>query len=98
MTTWTKETLNRRHYTVDSDGLDKAKRIEIKVIVDGKQLVHVQAREPGIVAFVSKPTEHGFEIEIVEGSGVRFTDVWLPNGEQTEPVAPWQLEALGIER
>lgn len=83
----------RKHYRVEGDDLDKARRIEVVVIVDGKTLVHVQAREPGIVAFVSQPAEQGFDIEVVEVAGRRYGDAMVPS--ELEPVAAWQLAALG---
>jgi len=99
MTTPTKVSqYNRRRYTIEGDALDKAKTIRLTVEVDGVKYVSVQAREPGIVAFVSRATEQGFDIEIVEAGGVRFTDRMLPSGETSEPLAPWQIEALKLER
>jgi len=105
MAEWTKKDFSRRRYTVESDGLDKkGARLEIIVRLNGKQLAHIQAREPGMVAFVSKPTEAGFDLEILEsafgpGEGKpRFTDYWVPTkGSHTEPVADWQWDAIGIK-
>lgn len=88
---------NRRRYVVEGDSLDRAKRIELIVRVDGKTLVQVQAREPGLLAFVSKPSDQGFEIDIIEATGRRYTDQAVPEGP-TEPVADWQYEALGLSR
>lgn len=93
---WTAEQFNRRRYVVEGEDLDKARKIELMVRVDGKTLVHVQAREPGMLAFVSKPTEQGFDIDIVEANGMRFVDTAVPM-QKGEAVAPWQFEALGIK-
>jgi hypothetical protein len=96
MSEWTPEDFNRRSYYVESPALDKAKRVELKVIVDGKVYVHTMAREPGIVGFVSKPDEQGFHIEIVEATGVRYTEHVRPDGGSTPPVADWQKAALDL--
>lgn len=95
--TWTRDDFHRRHYTVEGDDLDRAKKIELIVRVDGKVMVQVEAREPGIVAFVSKPAEQGFHIELVERGKVRYTDVRTIEGRTTEPLLPWQQMALGFE-
>lgn len=94
---WTEEKFNRRHYNVAGPALDDARRIELIVKIDGKSYVHMQAREPGIVAFVSRPTDGGFDIEIVEATGVRYTDHHHPSGMMTEPLADWQKAALELE-
>lgn len=94
MSEWKPEQFNRRVYTIEGDDLDTARRIEVIVKVDGKTLVRVQAREPGILAVVSKPDEQGVNIEIVEPGGVRFTDVAVP--ETTAALQDWQLIALGL--
>jgi hypothetical protein len=86
----------RRRYVVEGDDLDKAKKIELIVKVDGKQLVHVQAREPGLVAFVSKPLEQGFEVDIVEVDKRHYFDRAVPE-VSAEGVADWQFAAMGIE-
>ena len=96
MTDWISDNFHRRSYTVEGAALDEARRIEVRIFVDGKPLVQMQAREPGIMAFVSHPEAQGFSIEIVEASGVRFTDMRTPAGEQTLPLAPWQKGALGL--
>ena len=97
MADWTNKDFTRRHYAVESPALDEARRIELRIIVDGKTMVQTQAREPGIMAFVSKPNDQGFEIEIVEATGQRYVDIRTPAGETTEPLADWQKEALGLE-
>jgi hypothetical protein len=82
---------------VEGEALDKARRIELHVLVDGKPLVRMQAREPGLLAFVSKPNEQGFDIEVVQPDKVRFTDERTHTGMMTEPVEKWQLRALGFD-
>jgi hypothetical protein len=94
---WSPEQFNRRRYVVEGDSLDKAKRIELIVKVDGKMLVQMQAREPGMLSFVSKPTEQGFELDVVEATGQRYTD-HASIGNAPEPVADWQFEAMGMPR
>jgi hypothetical protein len=94
------EHFTRRRYTVEGSDLDKAKRIGVIVTVDGVKQIEMQAREPGIIAVVSRPAEQGFDIEIVEVDrdkvGVRYTDYRFPNGAFTEPVAEWQQLALDL--
>ena len=94
---WDRTRFNRRRYVVEGDTLDKARRIELLVKVDGKTLIHMQAREPGILAFVSKPADQGFEIDVVEATGARFTD-FAAVDNTTEQVEEWQYEALGMLR
>lgn len=85
---------SRRRYQVEGPELDRAKKIELVVMIDGRVVVQVQAREPGLLAFVSRPDAQGFDIDIVEPVGRRFVDRMLPS--ETEPVADWQLAALGL--
>lgn len=94
-TQFTAEHFRRRLYTVEGDDLDKAKKIQLVVLVDGKPLVQMEAREPGLLAFVSRPDRQGFDIEAVEVSGPRYTDVRLP--EAVGQPLPWQLDALGVK-
>lgn len=96
MSAWSPDDFTRRSYHVESPALDKARRIEVRVIVDGKLLVQTMAREPGIIGFVSKPDDEGFDIEIVEATGVKYTDIRTPTGEMTPAVADWQKLALGL--
>lgn len=96
MSGWDHSKFNRRRYVVEGDSLDKAKRIELIVRVDGKILVQMQAREPGLLAFVSKPADQGFEIDVVEATGERYTD-HASIGNPPEPVEDWQFVALGLE-
>lgn len=87
---------NRRCYTVEGDVLEKARRIELIVKVDGKMLVQMEAREPGMLAFVSRPVDQGFDIEVVSATGRRYTDHAAPDGSPTK-VSDWQAAALGLE-
>ena len=92
---WDRTRFSRRRYTVEGDDLDKAKRIEVIVKLDGRTLVHMQAREPGILAVISRPKEQGFDIDVIEPRGVQFSDQAVaPQGQ--EAVADWQFEALGL--
>lgn len=99
MADYSSKDLNRRRYTIESDAFDKkGAKLQIVVLLNGRKIADVQAREPGMIAFVSKPTEPGFDLEIVEASGVRYTDFSVPGQDsKQEGVAPWQLQALGIE-
>lgn len=92
---WKDVKFSRRKYTASGPALDDARRIELILKVDGKQFVQVQAREPGIVAFVSKPNDQGFDIEVVEASGVRYADRIVPGGE-IGPPCDWQKQALDL--
>jgi hypothetical protein len=87
---------NRRSYTVEDPALDSARKIEVIVKVDGKTYVHTEAREPGIIAFVSRPKDQGFAIEIVQRGGRRYTDVMAPADMRDDALKPWQVEALGL--
>lgn len=97
MSEWQAGDFVRRRYVYESDALDNAKRIELRVLIDGKPVVQMQAREPGILAFVSKPNEQGFQIEVLQADKVRYTDVRGLDGSLTEPVQDWHLEALGLK-
>lgn len=93
---WKRSDFTRRHYQVEGEDLDRAKRIEIIIKLDGKDIVRLEAREPGIVAFVSVPGEQGFHIELVERQPFRYTDIRTLEGLTTESLLPWQLEAMGF--
>jgi hypothetical protein len=95
MAKWTAQDFRRRHYTVEGPALDEARRVRLVLTVDGKTLVDVTGMEPGLVSFVSKPTEQGFEIDIVEGGALAGRV--LPVGEAMWPVADWQKDALEVE-
>lgn len=92
---WTPDKFNRRRYVVEGSDLDKARKIQVLVKVDGKVLVDMHLREPGILAIISRPQDQGFDVEIVEPTGKRFTDNAIP-ADSSDEVAAWQLEALGF--
>jgi len=94
---WSSREFRRRSYTYESPALDRARSIQLQVVVDGKILVRMAAREPGVLAFVSRPKEQGFDIEVVEPVGGRYLDAYTPHGFGEAPVLPWHLEALGVE-
>ena len=94
MSEWNREDFSRRRYVIEGDTLDKAKLIEVIVLVDGKQLIRVQAREPGIVAMVSKPNDQGFEIDMIEPAKGRFVDRASP--AEVDQVQAWHFAALGM--
>lgn len=91
------ESFFRRRYTVEGKALDEARRIEVHVLIDGKPHTKLQAREPGIVAIVSKPDEQGFDIEIVEPGGARFVDLQTTAGAVEGKLLPWHKQALALE-
>ena len=95
MSEWNRKDFTRRRYIVEGDTLDKAKLIEVIVLVDGKQLVRVQAREPGIVAMVSRPDDQGFEIDMIEPRRGTFVDHATP--DEVEAVQDWHFKALGMD-
>jgi len=82
----------RRQYRVEGPELDK-RRIMVTVEVGGTVLAKFQAREPGLMAIVSKPDDQGIMFELLD-PGFVFVDQSLPDGMQTLPPAAWQLAAL----
>jgi hypothetical protein len=95
MAKWEADDFRRRHYTVEGPALDEARKVRLLVTVDGKTLVDVTGMEPGIIAFVSKPTDQGFDIDIVEAGELQGRI--LPVGEAMWPLAEWQKAALEVE-
>lgn len=93
---WRPEHFVRRSYSAVGRDLDDAKRIEVTVKVDNRVVIQAQAREPGLLAIISRPAEQGIDVEMVEVDRVQFTDYRLPNGEKV-PIEPWIMEALGIK-
>lgn len=91
---WQAEDFGRRSYYVAGPDLDKARRIEVIVRVDGQNVIQVQAREPGLVAVISRPDKQGIDIEMVEPGGQRYTDIRVPKEGGETPL--WALAALGI--
>jgi hypothetical protein len=95
---WTPDKFGRRVYTIEGDALDSAKRIRLRIEVDGKQICDMQIREPGIMAIISRPSEQGIDLEIIEPGGARFTDVETPDGRRTLPLEAWQIEQLRLSK
>ncbi len=93
---WQSENFNRRKYTIEGTDLDSARRIQVVIQLDGKTIAQLQAREPGILAIVSQPKEQGFDIEIVEPGGVRYTDYSVPVGQERGEISSWQKDALDL--
>lgn len=102
---WTRDDFSRRQYVVrqsEDKELDKAKRIGVKITIDGRTFVDKQLREPGLFAIVSRPDDpEGFTIEIVErntepGMGPRYSDIRAPGTSVIMKVADWMWDALGI--
>lgn len=92
---WSADKFSRRRYAVEGPSLDAAKKIEIIVKVDGEMIVHVQAREPGLVAFVSRPSDQGFEIDVVEVKQESYRDRAVPDVYDGD-IEDWQRAALGL--
>lgn len=87
----------RRSYRIESPDFAE-RRVEIVMLVDGKQVVRLQARQPGLVAYVARPDGAGYDFELVERVGERVVDL-APFEETDPPVSPeqplaWQRQAL----
>ena len=87
----------RRYYLVEGAVLDQAKKIELIVKVDGRTLVHLQAREPGMLAFVSKPDDQGIELHVGEVAEQAYRDITVPEISSEDGLLPWQVDALALE-
>lgn len=92
---WMREHFARRSYSVVGQDLDDASRIEVIVKVDKRTVIHMQAREPGMLAIVSRPDSQGIDVESLEVDRDGYTDYRLPNGERQE-VPDWMMHAIGI--
>lgn len=102
---WERADFSRRQYAARQSKdkeFDKAKRIGVKISIDGKTLFDLQLREPGMIALISRPDDpDGFSVEIVQpgsepGLGPRYTDYRLPGGSQTPLMEEWMYEVLGL--
>lgn len=103
---WTRDDFNRRQYKVvqsEDKELDKARRIGLKLTIDGRVFLDLQLREPGIFAIVSRPDdEEGFVVEIVgrntkPGMGYRHSDLRAPNGGSIVlKIDEWMWKVLGL--
>lgn len=102
---WTREDFTRRQYGIrqsDDKELDKARRIAVKIVVDGRTLFDLQMREPGLLLVSSRPDDpDGFSIDIVQrntepGMGPRYTDYRLPDGSRAPSIEEWMYEVLGL--
>ncbi len=91
---WKQGDFTRRCYGYESDSLDKAKLIEVIIKVDGKVIVQVQAREPGMIAVISKPDAQGIEVDMIEAARGRYIDRAVP--DQSGLPQPWHFEAMGM--
>lgn len=95
---WTPEHFVRRSYGAKSPEFDRVdpRSIRLRVLV-GKQVVaDFQAREPGLLAFVSRPDDSGFAMELVEPGHAGFHDLAAPDGSIVQRPSDWQLVALGL--
>ena len=95
---WKPEHFHQSNYSYEDTALDSAKRITYKLSVNGRDLVTLQAREPGILAIVSRPDSDGIDFIIVEPGGARYIDMRMPDFERAAQVEPWALELLGIAK
>lgn len=95
---WSAKDLRVRAYAVESDDLAKEDvRIRLVVQVNGKTEIDItntqEQFEPGLVAFLSLPTEKGIRVTKI---------VPAPRGAVTDgpevAIPGWALEALGIPR
>jgi hypothetical protein len=94
---WKRSDFQRRRVEVKDSALADARRIEIAIIVDGKQLVRVGAREPGLVACYSTQDD-SLVIDIVEAAHGQYRDVIdLPGARGGEPIDEWHAVLMGIE-
>lgn len=94
---WKPEHFHQRTYTYEDDKLDSAKRISVEVKVNGRTTMELQAREPGILAIISRPDEEGIDVAIVEAGGVRYTDYRTPSGDHVEELQRWAIDALHLK-
>ncbi len=94
---WKLKDFGRRAYYLKDEEDYKDRRLEIVFKVDGKQIAQLQAREPGMVAMVSRPDEEGIRLEVISPGGVRYTDVLTPEGVEEQALMPWHKEALGVK-
>ena len=105
MSDWIRDDFSRRQYVIkqsDEKELDRAKRIGVKITIDGRTFLDKQLREPGIFAIVSRPDDpEGFTVEIVQrnsqpGMGPRYSDVRAPGTSVVMKVTDWMWQALGL--
>lgn len=104
MSEWTRKDFQRRSVTVAEGALVGATghpaRIEIAIIVDGVQLVRMQAREPGLVACYAHVESESFVIDVVEPSRGQYRDVKdMPGGGRGESeIEDWHAHLMGLEK
>ena len=99
--TWSRSDFSRLTYNLqqgEGREFDKAKKIELIVRIDGQELIHMQLREPGLMAIISRPDDEGMQLEVVQEGGARLTDQHTPTGDNmSATIADWQAKALGID-
>ena len=82
------------HYLEDPDLNEQTVTVTVKV--GGRTLIDMKAREPGILAIVSRPDEDGIRVYTVEAGAVRYVDT--QNGVvASDPPEPWALTLLDVE-
>lgn len=95
-TKWTDKHFRQRAITVSGPGLANAQSIEVILRVDGKTVAHLQAREPGMVAVVSRAVDEDIAVVVVQPMGVAYTDADMPGDGHPQAPERWVLEALGL--
>lgn len=92
---WTPDKFQQGEIYYEDPSLDNASRIVVEVKIPGRTLMRVQAREPGILAIVSRPDQQGISVVQVEVGGERYVDT--NNGiTKTHEAERWALEVLGV--
>lgn len=92
-----KAQFKRRSFQLEGSSLPPSGRIKLIIEVGDRRMVEVQAREPGMIGFFSRPDSEGFSIEIVEFSGASYGDRIHPGDESDIPLEQWQIDALGLQ-
>lgn len=94
---WDVNDFHRRWYHYDQDEkqkeLDRARRVSFQVSADGRKLIDMELREPGIIALISRPDDDGFMVEVVEPGARKYNDVAVMAQIDTS-ILPWQQQLL----
>jgi hypothetical protein len=102
MSDWTRKDFVRRRVEVTDAALvgktGQPARIEVALIVDGVQLVRLQAREPGMVTCIAPATTESIIIEVVEARAGEYRDAKdLPGGGRAgDPIEDWHADLLEV--
>jgi hypothetical protein len=99
---WSKDDFGRRGYYVADENEENqgpvqlARKVELIVMIDGKQFSRQELQGAGLIAVVAKPDEGGVWVESVHKGGIRYTDHMSPETVENQALRPWQIEALGL--